>query len=70
MCGQHEGLRSRSIIGHIHEWARVAAEKYRAAWAAKLELSGPGGWEHELQILSDADIRGYQDPNQLKEHRS
>jgi len=67
--GQREGLRSRSIIGRVHERARVAAEKYRAARAAKLELSGPGGWEHELQILTDADIRGYQDANQLKQRR-
>lgn len=69
MHGQREGLHSRSIIGRVHEWARVVAEKYRAAWAAKLELSGPGRWEHKLQILTDVDIRGYQDSDQLKQHR-
>jgi len=28
-------------------------------------LSGPGEWEKELQVLVDADIRAYQDPNKL-----
>ena len=44
----------------------MAAEKYRHACAAKLRLSGPGEWEIDLKVLDDADIRGYQDPNQLQ----
>jgi hypothetical protein len=27
---------------------------------------GPGDWEKDLKTLADADIRGYQDPNQLR----
>ena len=64
--GQREGLRSRAVIDRVHDRARVAAEKYRHARAAKLRLSGPGEWEIDLKVLDDADIRGYQDPNQLR----
>jgi len=63
--GQREGNRSRAIIDRVHDKARAAAEKYRTSRATKLLLSGPGPWEKELQPLADADIRGYQDPNQL-----
>jgi len=68
--GQKKGMRSRAIIDRVHERARTAAAKYRAARAAKLMLSGPGGWENELRILADADIRAYQDPNQLLKKRA
>jgi hypothetical protein len=67
--GQKEGLRSRAIIDRVHERARAAAAKYRAARVAKLVLSGPGGWEDELRVLADADIRAYQDPKQLLRKR-
>ena len=63
--GQRDGLRSRAIIDRVHERARTAAAKYRAARAAKLVLSGHGDWESELRDLADADIRAYQDPNKL-----
>ncbi|PPQ77567.1 hypothetical protein CVT26_006159 [Gymnopilus dilepis] len=64
--GQRDGTRSRAVIDRVHEKARVAVEKYRAARAAKLNLTGPGEWEKELRVLYDADVRGYQDPNQLQ----
>jgi len=63
--GQREGTRSRAIIDRVHERARTAAAKYRAARGAKLMLSGPGEWESKLQVLADADIRAYQDPDKL-----
>jgi len=66
MHGQREGLCSREVIDHVHERARVAAEKYRAARSAKLQLSGPGNWEAELKPLADSDIRDYQDPDCLR----
>ena len=31
ICGQCDGLRSRTVIDRVHERARVAAEKYRSA---------------------------------------
>ncbi|KAJ3500804.1 hypothetical protein NLJ89_g9630 [Agrocybe chaxingu] len=65
--GQREGTRSRAIIDRVHERARAIAAKYRAGRAAKLQLSGPGDWETELQVLQDGDIRGYQDPNRLRQ---
>ena len=63
--GQKEGTRSTAIIDRVHEKARATGAKYRAARTAKLTLSGPGEWEKELQVLADADIRAYQDPNKL-----
>ncbi|KAJ3501460.1 hypothetical protein NLJ89_g9327 [Agrocybe chaxingu] len=65
--GQREGTRSRAVIDRVHERARAVAAKYRAGRAAKLRLSGPGDWEKELQVLEDGDIRGYQDPNRLRQ---
>jgi len=67
--GQREGTRSRAIIERVHERARATATKYRAARAAKFKLSGPGKWENELQVLADADVRSYQDPNKLSRKR-
>jgi len=64
--GQRQGTRSRAVIDRVHERARVAAEKYRAARAAKMNLVGPGKWEETLKVLTDGDIRGYQDANRLK----
>ena len=64
--GQRQSTRSRTVIDRVHERARQAAEKYRTARAAKLELSGPGNWQNVLQVLNDADVRGYQDPDRLK----
>lgn len=64
--GQREGTRSRTIIDRVHQKARAAAEKYRQARKAKVELSGPGSWENKHQLLLDSDIRGFQDPNKLR----
>jgi len=64
--GQRQGTRSHAVINRVHERARVAAAKYRAARAAKLSLIGPGKWEEMLKDLTDGDIRGYQDANRLK----
>jgi len=64
--GQRQGTRSRAVIDRVHERARVAAGKYRAARAAKMNLVGPGKWEEALKVLMDGDIRGYQDANRLK----
>lgn len=64
--GQRQSTRSRTIIDQVHERARHAAEKYCAAHAAKLELSGLGDWQNVLRVLNDSDVRGYQDPDQLK----
>jgi len=68
--GQRQGTRSRAVIDRVHERARVAAGKYRAAWAAKVKLVGPGKWEETLKVLTDGDIRGYQDANHLKPRQS
>ena len=54
--GQHDGLRSRTIIDQVHERARVAAEKYRSARQGLLALVGPGDWEKTLRVLNDGDI--------------
>ena len=64
--GQKQGTRSRAVIDRVHERARIAAGKYRAAWMAKLRLAGPGEWEKVLRVLNDADITGYQDANRLR----
>lgn len=64
--GQRDSTRSRTVIDRVHERARRAAEKYRTARAAKLELSGPGDWQNALRVLNDADVRGYQDPDRLR----
>ena len=64
--GQHDGLQSRTVIDHMHERARVAAEKYRSARRALLALAGPGDWEKMFCILNDGDVCGYQDPEQLR----
>jgi len=63
--GQKEETHSTAIIDRVHEKARATAAKYRAARTVKLTLLGPGEWEKELQVLADADIRAYQDPNKL-----
>ena len=64
--GQREGNRSRTIIDRVHERARVAAERYRAARRGKLALAGTGEWEKVLRILEDGDIRAYQDVEKLR----
>ena len=64
--GQREGTRSRAVIDRVHGRARAAADKYRAARKAKLELAGHGDWELVLQELKDEDIRSYQDPTRLQ----
>ena len=63
---QREGNRSRTIIDRVHERARVAVERYRAARRGKLALAGAGDWEEVLRILEDGDIRGYQDAEKLR----
>ncbi|KDR65106.1 hypothetical protein GALMADRAFT_82273, partial [Galerina marginata CBS 339.88] len=64
--GQRDGTRSRSVIDGVHERARAAATKYRAARIAKMKLSGPGDWELVLRELQDGDLRSYQDPSRLR----
>ncbi|PPQ81774.1 hypothetical protein CVT26_010082 [Gymnopilus dilepis] len=63
--GQRDGTRSRAVINRVHERARAAASKYRAARQALYNLQGPGAWEATFRPLEDCDIRGYQDPNRL-----
>ena len=53
------------IIDWVHERARVAAERYRAARCGKLALAGAGDWE-VFRILEDGDMRGYQDVEKLR----
>ncbi|PPQ77497.1 hypothetical protein CVT26_006143 [Gymnopilus dilepis] len=64
--GQREGTRSRAVIDRVHDRARAAAAKYRAARAALYDLRGPGDWERTFRVLEDRDIRGYQDPDRLR----
>jgi hypothetical protein len=64
--GQREGNKSRTIIDRVHERARVAAERYRAARRGKMALAGAGDWEEVLRVLEDGDIRGYQDVERLR----
>ncbi|KAF9470387.1 hypothetical protein BDN70DRAFT_909531 [Pholiota conissans] len=66
--GQRGGTRSRAVIDRVHDRARYSAEKYRDAHLAKHALTGPGDWEKVFRILEDGDIRGYQDPNRLRQH--
>ena len=63
--GQHDGLRSRTVIDRVHERARVAAEKYRSAQQALLALAD---WEKTFRVLNDGDVCGYQDPERLRVH--
>ncbi|KAF9471339.1 hypothetical protein BDN70DRAFT_909381 [Pholiota conissans] len=65
--GQRDGTRSRAVIDRVHDRARYSAEKYRDARAAKYALAGPGKWEEIFHVLEDSDIRGYQDPNRLRQ---
>jgi len=67
--GQKQGTCSRAVIDRVHEQARIAAGKYRAAQMAKLRLAGPGEWKKVLRVLNDADITGYQDANRLRPHQ-
>ncbi|PPR02783.1 hypothetical protein CVT26_009394 [Gymnopilus dilepis] len=64
--GQREGTRSRAVIDRVHDRARAAAAKYRAARQALWCIRGPGDWEKTYRILEDGDVRGYQDPDRLK----
>ncbi|KAH9484782.1 hypothetical protein JR316_0001684 [Psilocybe cubensis] len=66
--GQRDGTRSTTIIDRVHERARFAASKYRAARIAYLALAGEGDWMETYQVLEDKDVRGYQDPNRLRTH--
>ncbi|KAF9472822.1 hypothetical protein BDN70DRAFT_818093, partial [Pholiota conissans] len=65
--GQRGGTRSREVIDRVHDRARYSAEKYRDARLAKYALAGPGEWEKAFRVLEDSDIRGYQDPNRLRQ---
>ncbi|KAF8190121.1 hypothetical protein BJ912DRAFT_850355, partial [Pholiota molesta] len=60
--GQREGTRSRALIDRVHQRALTSVEKYRAARAALLAISGPGSWETTLQPLLNGDVRSYVDP--------
>lgn len=64
--GQRDGTRSMAVIDRVHERARAAAAKYRAARIAHLELAGVGDWERTYRVLNDADIRGFQDAARLR----
>ncbi|KDR74714.1 hypothetical protein GALMADRAFT_70522 [Galerina marginata CBS 339.88] len=68
--GQREGLRSRDVIDRVHDRARAAAGKYRAARQALFELRGSGDWEETYRVLEDGDVRGYQDPNKLQPRKA
>ncbi|PPR01605.1 hypothetical protein CVT26_013324 [Gymnopilus dilepis] len=64
--GQRDGTRSRAVIDRVHERARAAAAKYRAARQSLYNLRGKGDWEATFQVLDDRDIRSYQDPDRLR----
>ncbi|KDR65961.1 hypothetical protein GALMADRAFT_81309, partial [Galerina marginata CBS 339.88] len=68
--GRRDGLRSRDVIDHVHNRARAAAGKYRAARQALFELRGSGDWEEMYRVLADGDVRGYQDPNKLQPRKA
>ncbi|KDR67160.1 hypothetical protein GALMADRAFT_45461, partial [Galerina marginata CBS 339.88] len=57
ICDTLQGTRSRELINRVHNRARKFAAQYRAARAAKLELSGPGSWENVLRVLHNSDIQ-------------
>lgn len=57
--GQREGTRSRAIIDRVHSRAIRFVQKYRAARLAKLNLGGPGDWEHTYRELRNEDIRSF-----------
>ncbi|KAF9470158.1 hypothetical protein BDN70DRAFT_821700, partial [Pholiota conissans] len=65
--GQRGGTRSRAVIDRVHDRARYSAKKYRDARLAKYALTGHGDWESVYRVLEDGDIRGYQDPNRLRQ---
>ncbi|KAL0569488.1 hypothetical protein V5O48_012485 [Marasmius crinis-equi] len=67
VTGQRQGIRSRTTINRIHERAKTAAQRYRAARAALLSLRGGGEWELKFQELKDSDVRSYVDPEQVKQ---
>ncbi|PPQ76891.1 hypothetical protein CVT26_000661 [Gymnopilus dilepis] len=64
--GQRDGTRSRAVIDRVHDRARAAAAKYRAARDALYRLRGAGDWEKTFRVLEDKDIRGYRDPDRLQ----
>uniref|UniRef100_A0A8H8CGI7 Uncharacterized protein n=1 Tax=Psilocybe cubensis TaxID=181762 RepID=A0A8H8CGI7_PSICU len=66
--GQRDGTQLTTIIDRVHVRARFAASKYRSARVAHLALAGEGDWENTYQVLEDKDVRGYQDPDQLRPH--
>jgi len=68
--GQAAGTRSRTLINRIQDRAKHLTQYYRIARSAKLSLSGPGDWEHQLRELKDSDVRSYQDPDRLKKRKA
>jgi len=63
--GQAAGTRSRTVINCVQDRAKYLSQHYRVARVAKLALTGPGAWEHDLRTLKDNDVHSYQDPNRL-----
>lgn len=56
---RHQGACTRSMTQLEANEAQIflLAEKYRAAYAAKLSLCGNGHWQNEWRILNRGDIR-------------
>jgi len=65
ICGQQDGVRSRTVIGRVHGKALKSATKYRVARAALFALRGGGSWEEQFRELADGDVRLYVDPAQI-----
>ena len=62
--GGRANTRVRSLYEKFQGRIRLAALRYRTAYAALLILDKDGSWTSQLRVLDDADIRGpSQDPD-------
>lgn len=61
---RHQGPNTRARRKIELNEAKIAAlaDKYRAAWDAKLALCGGGSWQNEWKVLARADVRTLTSP--------
>lgn len=55
--GQRPNTRARALLDRAEVKIDLAAERYRYARQAYLQLVGPGEWEQMLKVLNKSDIR-------------
>jgi hypothetical protein len=55
--GQRMLTRGQGVLRQVNLKIHKAKLRYRYARNALMRLRGHGGWEHELKVLEDADVR-------------